>query len=50
MIGVSMGDEHRIDVRQAVQRNTGLADPWKQSAQGWVEIGVGKKCLSPDLN
>jgi hypothetical protein len=50
VVRMCVGNENRVDIGKLVKRNTRRADTSEQPAQRRVEIGVGEKSPTPELN
>ena len=50
MIRVRVSQEDRVERRQIGQRNSGLADPRQEPAQGVVEVRVGEDPLLTNID
>jgi len=50
MIGVSVRDKNRVDIRKVGKRNSRRAHARQELSERGIEIGVGEKAPTPNLN
>lgn len=49
VIGMRMGDEHRIEIGQGIERNPGWADSPQESGERRIEVRIGENALPSDF-